>query len=169
VFGEGPANSRMVLVGETPGDQEDLEGKPFVGPAGRLLNQALEEVGIHRKQVYVTNAVKHFKWEERGKKRLHKKPGRREVVACRAWLEAELFTVKPELIVVLGATAAQSLLGASFRISQQRGIILQSDWAPALLPTYHPSAILRARTTEDRERMRAEFVQDLHRAVQHLN
>jgi DNA polymerase len=158
-----------MLVGETPGDQEDLQGKPFVGPAGRLLDDTLEQVGLDRDHVYVTNAVKHFKWEERGKKRLHKKPGRREVVACRAWLEAEIFTVQPELIVVLGATAAQSLLGTSFRISQQRGEVIKSDWVPALVATYHPSAILRAPTSEDRHRMREEFVEDLRRAVKHLN
>ncbi|MCE9524867.1 MAG: UdgX family uracil-DNA binding protein [Planctomycetales bacterium] len=168
VFGEGPKASRLMLVGETPGDQEDLQGKPFVGPAGRLLDDALEAVGLDRSHVYVTNAVKHFKWEERGKKRLHKKPGRREVVACRAWLEAEIFTVQPELIVTLGATAAQSLLGTDFRISQQRGEIIKSDWAPALVATYHPSAILRAPTSEDRRRMREELVQDLRKAVKQL-
>jgi uracil-DNA glycosylase len=168
VFGVGPKTSRLMLVGETPGDQEDLQGKPFVGPAGRLLDGALEAVGLDRGHVYVTNAVKHFKWEERGKKRLHKKPGRREVVACRAWLEAEIFTIQPELIVTLGATAAQSLLGTAFRISQQRGEIIKSDWAPALVATYHPSAILRAPTSEDRRRMREEFVQDLRTAVKQM-
>lgn len=169
VFGEGPKESRVMLVGETPGDQEDKQGKPFVGPAGRLLDEALEAIGLDRQHVYVTNAVKHFKWEERGKKRLHKKPGRREVVACRAWLEAEIFTVEPQLIVTLGATAAQSLLGPAFRISKQRGEIIQSEWAPALVATYHPSAILRAPTSEDRRRMRDEFVEDLRRAMKHLN
>jgi uracil-DNA glycosylase family protein len=164
VFGEGSGDSPVMMVGEIPGDQEDVLGKPFVGPAGRLLDSALEEIGIHRKEIYVTNAVKHFKWEARGKKRLHKKPGRREVVACRAWLEAEIFTVRPVVIVALGATAAQSLLGVTFRITQNRGEIIHSKWASMLIATHHPSAILRAPSSEDRHRMRQEFVTDLRRA-----
>ena len=169
VFGEGPGDSPVMMVGEMPGDQEDVQGAPFVGPAGRLLDAALAEMGIPRKEIYVTNAVKHFKWEERGKKRLHKKPGRREVVACRAWLEAEIFTVRPKIIVALGGTAAQSLLGMSFRITQKRGEIIYSEWAPVLIATYHPSAILRAPSSEDRRRMRQEFVADLRLAFSLVN
>jgi uracil-DNA glycosylase family protein len=169
VFGEGPSESPVMMVGEIPGDQEDVQGAPFVGPAGQLLDAALAEIGIHRKEIYVTNAVKHFKWEERGKKRLHKKPGRKEVVACRAWLEAEIFTVGPKIIVALGVTAAQSLLGTSFRLTQKRGEIIHSEWAPIFIATYHPSAILRAPSSEDRHRMRQEFVKDLQLAFSLVN
>jgi DNA polymerase len=170
VFGEGPRNATIMLVGETPGDQEDRAGRPFVGPAGRLLNEVLKQIGLERKQVYVTNSVKHFKWErpERGKRRLHKKPGLREVVACRAWLEAEIFSVQPRLIVCLGATAAQSLFGRDFRITRHRGEIRATQWAEALMATYHPSAILRAPDKSMRDRMRAEFTEDLQKAVDRL-
>src|SRR5437588_8206860 len=154
VFGEGPRDAQIVLVGEVPGDQEDKQGKPFVGPAGRLLDETLTAIGLDRRQVYVTNAVKHFKFEERGKRRMHKHPSRTEVVACRAWLESEIAVVKPQLIVCLGATAAQSLLGPKFRITLQRGELLDNPWAPALMATYHPSAILRAPEKADRDRMR---------------
>ena len=161
VFGAGAARARVVLVGEQPGDREDLEGAPFVGPAGRLLDEALEEAGIARDDAYVTNAVKHFKWEPRGKKRIHQKPRAREVDACRPWLEAELTRIRPHAIVALGATAAQSFLGASFRITKQRGVILVTPYAPILLATYHPAAVLRAPDSGARARMRSEFVGDL--------
>jgi uracil-DNA glycosylase family protein len=161
VFGEGPTSAEIMLVGETPGDQEDLQGRPFVGPAGKVLDEALEKIGLDRGKVYVTNVVKHFKWEPRGKRRLHKKPGAREIVACRAWLESEIFAVKPKLIVCLGATAAQALLGRDFRITKQRGEVLESAWARGVIATHHPSAILRAPDTADRERMREEFTKDL--------
>jgi uracil-DNA glycosylase len=130
VFGEGPRTARIMLVGEVPGDQEDKQGRPFVGPAGRLLDEALVAVGLDRRKVYVTNAVKHFKFEQRGKRRMHKHPARTEVVACRAWLESEITVIQPQLIVCLGATAAQSLLGPNFRITQQRGELLDNPWAP---------------------------------------
>src|SRR5438105_8572911 len=138
VFGAGPAKADVMMVGEQPGDVEDRQGKPFVGPAGRLLDQLMEEVGIPRQQVYVTNAVKHFKWTPRGKRRLHGKPNSREVTACRPWLEAEIHAIEPKMIVCLGATAAQSLLGAKFRITQQRGEIIETPFAPWLMATYHP-------------------------------
>jgi DNA polymerase len=167
VFGEGPRDARIVLVGEVPGDQEDRQGKPFVGPAGRVLDEALAAIGLDRSKVYVTNAVKHFKFEERGKRRMHKHPSRTEVVACRAWLESELAVIKPQLVVLLGATAAQSLLGPQFRISKSRGQLIQNPGAPVLVATYHPSAILRAPEKEDRDRMRGEFIADLRAAVAH--
>lgn len=165
VFGEGPVPSKLMLVGETPGDQEDQQGRPFVGPAGRLLDDALAAAHLGRDTVYVTNAVKHFKWEERGKRRLHKKPSARETAACRPWLESEIRVVRPRVIVCLGATAAQSLLGAAFRITQQRGKLLPSDWAEAILATHHPSAALRAPRSEDRHRMRDELARDLRTAA----
>lgn len=168
VFGEGPRNAKLMMVGEIPGDQEDLQGHPFVGPAGKLLDETLEAAGLERRQVYLTNAVKHFSWEERGKRRLHKKPRRIEVVACRPWLEAEVTVIKPKLIICLGATAAQSILGPSFRITQQRGQFLVHDWADAIMATYHPSAILRAPEKEDRDRMRFEFKQDLQAAAKRM-
>src|SRR6267142_3480759 len=143
VFGEGPKSATMMLVGEQPGDYEDVAGKPFVGPAGKIMDQALEEAGIDRSQVYVTNAVKHFKWEPRGKRRIHQKPNSREIAACRPWLEAELRLVKPKLLVCLGATAAQTVFGPSFRVTRDRGKVLQSDLAPKVLATVHPSALLR--------------------------
>lgn len=161
VFGEGAVPARLLLAGEQPGDQEDLQGRPFVGPAGKLLDIALAEAGIGREEVYVTNAVKHFKWTPRGKKRLHAKPSSREVAACRPWLAAEIEAVEAEIVVCLGATAAQSLLGSAFRLTKQRGQWLSSDWAPALLATYHPSAILRAPEAKQREELRSLFLQDL--------
>jgi uracil-DNA glycosylase len=161
VFGEGRSTAQIILVGEVPGDQEDLAGKPFVGPAGRLLDDALAEAGINRKIVYVTNAVKHFKWEPRGKRRLHAKPSAREITACRPWLEAEIRTIEPRTIVCLGATAAQSLLGRTFRLTQHFGEAMHSQWAERVFATYHPSAILRAPDHDERLRMRKEFVKHL--------
>ncbi len=145
VFGEGSANARVMLVGEEPGDKEDLAGHPFVGPAGVLLDKCLAAAGIDRAAVYVTNVVKHFKFEEVGKRRIHQKPNAREVTACKPWLEAEIDLVKPEVIVLLGATAAQALLGRAFRVTEQRGEWVPSDLAPKVMATYHPSALLRAR------------------------
>jgi uracil-DNA glycosylase len=161
VFGEGPANAAVVLVGEQPGDREDLEGRPFVGPAGRVLDEALEEAGIDRKQVYLTNAVKHFKWKARGKRRIHQKPNAEEVAACRPWLDAELAVVEPDVLVALGATAAQALLGRAFRVTRQRGVPVDSDLAPNVLATVHPSSILRARDEAERRDAYAAFVADL--------
>jgi DNA polymerase len=161
VFGAGAARARILLIGEQPGDQEDLQGRPFVGPAGKLLSEALEAAGIDRDEAYLTNAVKHFKWTPRGKRRLHAKPTSREIAACRPWLEAEIEAIGPQVIVCLGATAAQSLLGPSFRITRQRGQILASDWAPSLIATYHPSAILRAPDPATREELRSLFADDL--------
>jgi uracil-DNA glycosylase len=159
VFGEGPQDAKVVMVGEQPGDEEDRKGHPFVGPAGRLLSKAMEEAGLDREKVYVTNAVKHFKWTERGKRRIHAKPNAVEISACRPWLEAELQVVRPELVVCLGATAAQSLLGRDFRITVDRGKFFPHQWAKEIVATIHPSAILRVP-----ERYREEygrFVQDL--------
>ncbi len=150
VFGLGPANAKVVFVGEQPGDQEDLAGEPFVGPAGKLLDRVLDEVGIDRSQVYVTNAVKHFKWTPRGKRRMHAKPSSREMAACRPWLEAEFEAIHPQMLVCLGATAAQSLLGRTFKLTQRRGEVFESEWAPWTLATYHPSAILRTLDSDDR-------------------
>jgi uracil-DNA glycosylase family protein len=161
VFGEGSSDARIIMVGEQPGDQEDVQGKPFVGPAGRMLDRALAEAGIDRGTVYVTNAVKHFKWTPRGKRRLHAKPTAREMNACRPWLEAELEVIQPNVLVCLGATAAQSLLGRQFRISTQHGRWVESDWAPWTIATYHPSALLRAPDEEARRQMYGEFVADL--------
>src|SRR6266446_9074983 len=144
VFGEGPRRSLVMFVGEQPGNEEDLTGKPFVGPAGRLFDDALAEAGIDRTQTYVTNVVKHFKWEPRGKRRLHKKPNAGEIVACRPWLEAEISLVKPKVIVCLGATAAQALLGPQFKVTKQRGQFIESTLAPYIVATVHPSSILRA-------------------------
>jgi DNA polymerase len=161
VFGAGPAGAPLMLVGEQPGDQEDRAGQPFVGPAGRVLDEALEAAGIPRGEVYVTNAVKHFKWEPRGKRRLHAKPSSREIAACRPWLEAEIQVVKPAMIVLLGATAAQSLLGSSFRLTQHRGEIMEGTrWASALLATVHPSMLLRIPDADARHKARAEFTAD---------
>jgi DNA polymerase len=168
VFGEGPADAKLFFVGEQPGDQEDRAGHPFVGGAGRIFDAALADAGIDRSQVYVTNAVKHFKWEPRGKRRIHKKPSAREIAACRPWLEAEIRTIHPRIIVCLGATAAQSLLGSSFRVTKQRGELIKSDWAPWIMATYHPSAVLRAPDEAERARLNAEFTSDLHRAVKQL-
>lgn len=167
VFGEGPADAPVVMIGEQPGDQEDLAGKPFVGPAGKLLDKALVEAGVDRSLIYVTNAVKHFKFEERGKRRIHAKPNTIEVAACRPWLEAEIAAIHPQLIVCLGATAAQSLMGKAFRVTQERGRLLPHPWAKSLLATIHPSALLRTEP-ERREAEFAQFVQDLrviHEAV----
>jgi DNA polymerase len=169
VFGEGPARARIMMVGETPGDAEDKQGHPFVGPAGKLLDRMMEEAGIPRKTVYVTNAVKHFKWEPRGKRRLHAKPSSREIFACRPWLEAELEAIEPELLVLLGATAAQTLLGAQFRITKQRGQPQPSDWAPWTMATYHPSAVLRAMAQPGDEQMRDDFLADLRLVAEKLN
>jgi uracil-DNA glycosylase family protein len=165
VFGEGSADAEIILVGEQPGDQEDLSGKPFVGPAGRLLDKALEEAGIDRKLAYVTNVVKHFKWQARGKRRIHQKPNSAEIAACRPWLEAELALLKPKVLVCLGATAAQALLGRQFRVSKDRGVPVESDLAPVVMATVHPSAILRA---DDREQEMAMFVEDLRRVAEAL-
>ena len=167
VFGEGPKSARVVLVGEQPGDQEDRSGQPFVGPAGGLLDKALEAAGIDRREVYVTNAVKHFKWVARGKRRLHAKPSAREMNACRPWLEAELAVIEPQIIVCLGATASQSLLGRSFRLTRQRGEILAGDYG-RILATYHPSAILRAPDEQARHEMFESFVDDLHVVAERL-
>ena len=161
VFGEGPAPAPVLMVGEQPGDREDLEGRPFVGPAGQLLDRALKDAGLDRRSIYVTNAVKHFKWEPRGKRRLHKKPIEREIAACRPWLLQELELVQPTLIVCLGATAAQSLLGKSFRITRQRGVVLRHETYGNVMATYHPSALLRAPDHDARERAYLEFVTDL--------
>jgi DNA polymerase len=161
VVGEGPKSAAVVMVGEQPGDAEDLAGEPFIGPAGRLLDSVLDEVGIDRSQVYVTNAVKHFKWTPRGKRRMHAKPSAREVSACRPWLEAELDLIKPEVLVCLGATAAQSLLGRSFRLTKSRGRPFESDWAHWTLATYHPSAVLRAKQTDQADEVMAAFVEDM--------
>ena len=154
-----------MLVGEQPGDREDLEGRPFVGPAGRILDEALAAAGIDRDDAYVTNAVKHFKWEPRGKKRIHQKPNAVEIAACRPWLDAELAVVKPEVLVCLGATAAQSLLGKAFRVTRSRGVPVASPLAPRVFATVHPSSILRAPDAESRRRDFALFVKDLKAAV----
>lgn len=161
VFGEGARNARVLFVGEQPGDKEDMEGRPFVGPAGGILDKALIEAGIDRKQTYVTNAVKHFKWEPRGKRRIHKKPNSIEIAACRPWLDVEIELVRPEIIVCLGATAAQALLGRNFRVTQQRGQLLPFASAPHVLATVHPSSILRAPDEETRHRDYKLFVDDL--------
>ena len=164
VFGEGTRSAAVMLVGEQPGDQEDRAGRPFVGPAGKLLDRALEEAGIDRKATYVTNAVKHFKWEPRGKRRIHAKPSWSEVAACRPWLEAELAVVKPTVLVLLGAVAAQGLLGKQFRVTKQRGELVNSPLAPYVTATIHPSAILRGEPA-DLERELARLVDDLRRVA----
>jgi uracil-DNA glycosylase len=169
VFGSGPASASVMMVGEQPGDVEDRQGKPFVGPAGRLLDQLMEEVGIPRERVYVTNAVKHFKWTPRGKRRLHGKPSSREIFACRPWLEAELEAIQPELLVLLGSTAAQSLLGMQFRITKERGRPIETDWAPWTMATYHPSALLRAMQQPGGEQLRADFLADLRLVAKKLS
>jgi DNA polymerase len=161
VFGAGPRAAQVMFVGEQPGDQEDRQGEPFVGPAGALLDKALADVGIPRARVYVTNAVKHFKWEPRGKRRIHKKPRASEIKACRPWLEAELRAVKPSILVCLGATAAQAILGSSFKLMQQRGQIVASAMAPQVVATIHPSAVLRAPDAEGRREAYEMLVADL--------
>jgi DNA polymerase len=167
VFGEGRSRAPLMLVGEQPGDREDLAGKPFVGPAGAMLDRALAEAGIARERVFVTNVVKHFKWKPSGKRRLHERPNAAEVRACRPWLDLETEIVRPDLLVALGATAAQALLGRDFRITEQRGEIREPvDGGPRTMATFHPSAILRARTPEDRERMLAALVGDLTLAAE---
>ncbi len=161
VFGEGKATSTVMFVGEQPGDREDLQGRPFVGPAGALLDKALEEAGIDRSKVYVTNVVKHFKWEPRGKRRIHKKPNAVEINACRPWLDAEIRAVKPRAIVCLGSTAAQALIGPKFRVSVQRAELVESPLAPFVTATVHPSSILRAPSDEARRVEMKRFVEDL--------
>jgi DNA polymerase len=168
VFGEGPKGATLMLLGEQPGDQEDVAGKPFVGPAGKILDRALEEAGINRGEVYVTNTVKHFKWEPRGKRRIHKKPNSREIAACRPWLEAELRVVRPGLLVCLGATAAQAIFGPAFRVTRDRGKVLESELAPKVVTTVHPSSLLRQPDEESREREYKHFVADLRVAVRAL-
>jgi len=161
VFGDGRSKATVMFIGEQPGNEEDLIGKPFVGPAGRLLDKALAEAGIDRQKTYVTNVVKHFKWEPRGKRRIHKKPNSVEIKACRPWLEAEIALVKPKILVALGATAAQSLLGLQFRVTKQRGELLEFTLAPYIMATVHPSSILRAPDEETRQLEYRNFVADL--------
>jgi DNA polymerase len=167
VFGEGSTKAEAMFVGEQPGDQEDKAGKPFVGPAGRLLDEALGDAGIDRSLAYVTNVVKHFKWQAQGKRRIHQKPNWREIAACRPWLDAELAVVKPHVLVCLGATAAQALLGRTFRVTQQRGERLESTLAPVVIATVHPSAILRA--GENRDAEYDAFVSDLKIVAKHIS
>lgn len=161
VFGDGPAGAAVMLVGEQPGDQEDMDGEPFVGPAGRLLDRALDRSGIERSQTYVTNVVKHFKWEPRGKRRIHRKPNAEQIRACEPWLRSEIELVKPRVVVCLGATAAQALLGRDFRVTELRGRIVEWDLEPMAAATVHPSSILRARDAESRKREMDLFVKDL--------
>ncbi|HEY6141191.1 MAG TPA: UdgX family uracil-DNA binding protein [Thermoanaerobaculia bacterium] len=161
VFGEGQQTSTVMFIGEQPGDKEDLAGRPFVGPAGALLDKALAEAGIDRTKVYVTNVVKHFKWEPRGKRRIHKKPNGVEINACRPWLDAEIRAIKPQAIVCLGSTAAQAVIGPKFRVSVQRGELVKSPLAPVVTATVHPSSILRAPTDEGRRAGMQRFIDDL--------
>jgi uracil-DNA glycosylase len=169
VFGEGAKKARLMFVGEQPGNDEDLAGKPFVGPAGKLLDAALEEAGIDRRTVYVTNVVKHFKWEPRGKRRIHAKPNSVEINACLPWLNAELAVVRPDVLVCLGATAAQALLGKQFRVTQHRGEFIESPLAPRLLATVHPSSILRAPDEETRQAEKRRFVEDLKKVAKAIS
>ena len=161
MFGAGPAKASVVFVGEQPGDEEDRAGKPFVGPAGRVLDRALEAAGIDRSAVYVTNAVKHFSWEPRGKRRIHKKPRMSEITACHPWIETELALLKPRAVVCLGATATVALLGAGWKVMRDRGKLLESPLAPIVMTTVHPASILRARTDEERHEAMDAFVRDL--------
>jgi DNA polymerase len=161
VFGEGSAGSELMFVGEQPGNDEDLAGHPFVGPAGKLLDRALREAGIDRSRVYVTNVVKHFKWEPRGKRRIHKKPSGREMAACRPWLDVEIALVKPRIIVCLGATAAQALIDPKFKVTERRGELIPTTLADFIVATVHPSSILRARDDDARHAEMARFVEDL--------
>jgi uracil-DNA glycosylase len=168
VFGEGGSTAKIVLVGEQPGNDEDLAGHPFVGPAGKLLDKALDEAGIDRGQAYVTNVVKHFKWEPRGKRRIHAKPNAQEITACFPWLQAEIQLLQPRLVVCLGATAAQALLGKAFRVTQQRGVLLDAPFATKVMATVHPSSILRAPDPEARTLETREFIADLKIAAEYL-
>jgi len=168
VFGEGDPRARIMLVGEQPGDQEDLQGHPFVGPAGRILDEALRRVGIDRAVTYVTNAVKHFKWEPRGKRRLHKTPAQREIDACSQWLHGEIQVIKPELIVALGATAAKALLGPAFRITRDRGKVIRREGSPDVLATFHPSYLLRLKGREGEEEAWRQFTADLATAARYV-
>jgi uracil-DNA glycosylase family protein len=168
VVGEGAANAVLMLVGEQPGDREDVEGRPFVGPAGRLLTEALDQAGLGSTPTYVTNAVKHFKWEPRGPRRIHERPNAGEVAACRMWLEIEIATIKPRVIVALGATAARALAGPAVRVTRDRGRAIESPLAPILMVTVHPSSILRAPDAETRRRSMADFVRDLRAAAKRL-
>ena len=161
VFGEGKRTAKVVFVGEQPGDKEDLAGRPFVGPAGRVLDEALEAAGIDRTTVYVTNAVKHFKWRKAGKRRLHEKPGRSEIQACRLWLDAELAILKPRVVVCLGATAAQALISPTFKVTKERGKLIASPLAPHVVATVHPSSILRAADEAARQEEMRAFIADL--------
>jgi uracil-DNA glycosylase len=163
VFGEGASSAAVMFVGEQPGDKEDLAGKPFVGPAGAVLDKALAAAGINRAEVYVTNVVKHFKWEPRGKRRIHKKPNALEIAACRPWLDAEIAATPPRVVVLLGATAAQAILGKNFKVTQNRGKPIPSDIAPYVVATVHPSSILRAQDEESRHREMARFVDDMRK------
>jgi uracil-DNA glycosylase len=167
VFGEGPAEAEIMFVGEQPGDSEDRLGHPFIGPAGKLFDKALAEAGLERRKIYVTNVVKHFKWSpaERGKRRIHKKPRHSEIEACRPWLDAELNAVRPKVLVCLGASAAQALLGKEFRVSRDRGKLIPSSLAPNVLATVHPSSILRARDDEARHAEMQAFIADLRQIV----
>lgn len=169
VFGEGMPSAKIMLIGEQPGDQEDLQGKPFVGPAGKLLDSALVEAGIDRKTVYVTNAVKHFKWEPRGKRRIHKKPNAAEIAACRPWLDAEIAALQPKVIVCLGATAAQTLFGHDFRVTLHRGEFLKSTLAPFVMATVHPSSILHAPDEETRHEELKRFIADLKKILRAIS
>ena len=168
VFGEGAESAQLMLVGEQPGDKEDLAGRPFVGPAGKILDQALDDAGIDRSTVYVTNAVKHFKWEARGKRRLHKRPDAVEVAACRPWLDKEIELIRPKVVVCLGATAAQALLGRSFKVTKQRGEIFPQEAGHVITATVHPSSILRAPDAATRESELAAFTADLRQVAKHL-
>src|SRR5881394_2556843 len=161
VFGEGPVGAHLMLVGEQPGDQEDLQGRPFVGPAGKLLDRALEAAGIDRDDVYVTNVVKHFKWEPRGKRRIHKKPSGMQIAACRPWFDEEVRVVKPKVVVCMGATAAQALLGRTFKVTQERGRVISGQGGLRFVATVHPSSILRAPDDETRHAEMARFIDDL--------
>jgi uracil-DNA glycosylase len=168
VFGEGSPHAKVMFVGEQPGDREDIAGRPFVGPAGLLLDKTLAEAGIDRNEVYVTNVVKHFKWEPRGKRRIHKKPNSLEITACRPWLDAEIAVTKPQVIVCLGATAAQALLGKSFKVTRHRGEFVASELAPYVTATVHPSSILRAPDDETRHEEMRRFVEDLKKVAEVL-
>src|SRR5262245_47906203 len=169
VFGEGARRARVMLIGEQPGDQEDRTGRPFVGPAGQLLDRTLEAAGLDRQEVYITNVVKHFNWEPRGKWRIHKKPRPHHIAACRPWLDVELAIVKPQAVVCLGATAAQSLLGATFRVTQHRGEFIESPLAPIVIATVHPSSLLRAPDSETRHLETERFIEDLRLVARALS